>query len=68
MFLVGAAVVAVSLVLWVAILTGIGAHRRGTGVPLSLLAGFVFPVTWTAWYINDEQPYHRTHPHHHDRS
>ena len=64
---VATAVAAASLVLCVAVLTGIGSYRRGTPIPLSVLAGTAFPVTWTAWYVRDEHPYHRTHRHHVDR-
>lgn len=67
-FYIAAAVVVVSFVLSVAILTGIGSHRRGTRLPLSVLAGTVFPITWAVWYVHDEQPYLRTHHHHLDRS
>jgi len=59
---------AVGFIVLVAVLTAIGSHRRGTPLPLSMLAGAVFPVTWTVWYVNDDEPYHRTHPHHADHT
>jgi hypothetical protein len=43
------------------VLTGMGAHRRGVRLPLAVLAGLVFPITWTAWYVRDEHPYRRAH-------
>jgi hypothetical protein len=30
--------------------------HRGVGVPLAVLAGLVFPVTWTVWYVRDQRP------------
>jgi hypothetical protein len=33
--------------------TSVGAHRRGAGPALSVLAGICFPVTWTVWYLRD---------------
>ena len=36
--------------------TGLGARRRGCGIPLSVAAALVFPVTWTAWYVADGRP------------
>lgn len=51
------------LVLPLAVLTGIGARRRGRGIPQAVLAGLLFPVTWAAWYVSDEHPYRRgPHP------
>ena len=43
------------------VLTGLGAHRRGLAIPLVVLAGVFFPVTWTVWYLRDEHPYRRAH-------
>ncbi len=43
-----------------ALLTAIGAHQRGLAVPLAWLAGLIWPVTWTFWYVKDEHPYPRT--------
>jgi len=40
-------------------LTAVGARRRGVGVPLAVVAGLFFPVTWTAWYLRDQRPYQR---------
>ena len=45
------------------VLTGLGARRRGLAIPLVVLAGVVFPVTWTVWYVRDEHPYRRAHRH-----
>ena len=45
------------------ILTGLGAHRRGLAIPLVVLAGLFFPVTWTVWYVREEHPYRRVHRH-----
>ena len=64
----GTAVVAVGFLVLVVVLTAIGSHRRGTSLPLSILAGVAFPGTWIVWYVNDDQPYHRTHPHHSDHT
>jgi hypothetical protein len=43
-----------------ALLTAIGAHQRGRAMPLAVLAGLTWPVTWTVWYVKDEHPYPRT--------
>jgi hypothetical protein len=40
-----------------ALLTALGAHRRGLAIPLAAVAGLLFPVTWTVWYVRDERPY-----------
>ncbi len=40
-------------------LTAVGARRRGVPVPVAVLAGICFPVTWTVWYVRDERPHHR---------
>ena len=64
--LVGTAVVAAALLLLLAVLTALGSRRRGASRPVSVLAGAAFPATWTFWYVRDEHPYHRTHPHHTD--
>jgi hypothetical protein len=52
-----------SVALALAVLTGLGAHRRGLTIPLSSLVGLVFPVTWTVWYLRDEHPYRRADRH-----
>ena len=39
------------------VLTGLGARRRGVATPRAVLAGLSFPVTWTVWYVVDEEPY-----------
>ncbi len=45
--------------LWLAVLTGLGEHRRGASAPLVALAGLFFPITWLVWYLKDEQPFRR---------
>ena len=40
-----------------ALLTALGAHRRGLAIPLAAVTGVLFPVTWTVWYVRDERPY-----------
>jgi hypothetical protein len=52
-----------SVALALAILTGLGAHRRGLTIPLSALVGLVFPATWAVWYLRDEHPYRRANRH-----
>ena len=42
-----------ALVVTLVVTTGIGARRRGCGIPLIVLAAVAFPVTWTAWYLVD---------------
>ncbi len=39
-----------------ALLTGLGAARRGGSRPLVVLSGLLFPVTWVVWYLRDERP------------
>ncbi len=51
--------VVLALIAPLSILTAVGAHRRGAGLPLAIGAGIMFPVTWTAWYVRDEHPYRR---------
>jgi hypothetical protein len=46
-------------VLPLAVLTAVGARRRGRSIPLAVLAGIGFPVAWAAWYLVDERPYRR---------
>ena len=58
------AVVVVAFVLLVvgaplAVLTAIGARRRGNRTALALLAGLAYPITWAIWYVRDEHPYTR---------
>jgi hypothetical protein len=48
-----AVVLLVSVLAGFAAVTAHGAHRRGNRMPLSLLAGLVFPMTWAAWYLRD---------------
>jgi hypothetical protein len=52
-------VTAVALLLVVMGMTALGATRRGRGALTALVAGMLFPVTWTAWYVVDERPYRR---------
>lgn len=53
----GAALVMAAAVLVLMGLTATGEHRRGHGIVLALAAGLFFPITWTVWYLRDEQPY-----------
>ena len=41
----------------IAILTGLGEHRRSGRVWLAVVAGFVFPIAWVVWYVKDERPW-----------
>ena len=45
------------------VLTALGAHQRGQALPLAVLAGLFFPLTWTVWYLRDEHPYRWIHRH-----
>jgi hypothetical protein len=38
-------------------MTGEGGRRRGESVPIAVLAGVFFPITWAVWYVRDEHPY-----------
>jgi hypothetical protein len=38
------------------VLTAIGSHRRGSGVPVAVLSGIFFPMAWVVWYARDELP------------
>ena len=60
MLIVGLLVLA-AVVLSLAVLTALGAHRRGLAAPRAAVAGLFFPVTWSVWYVRDEHPYQRTH-------
>ena len=42
-------------------LTAFGAHRRGSNLPGSAVAGVFFPFTWVVWYVRDEHPYRISH-------
>lgn len=55
---IGAAVLGVMAVMG---LTAVGERRRGHGMVLVVAAGLFFPVTWAAWYLRDEHPYHTAH-------
>ena len=46
-----------SAVVALMVLTALGARRRGSAVWPAAIAGIVFPVTWTVWYVRDEHPY-----------
>jgi hypothetical protein len=46
-----------SAVVALMMLTALGARRRGSAVVQAAIAGIVFPVTWTVWYVRDERPY-----------
>ncbi|WP_151082512.1 hypothetical protein [Nocardioides cynanchi] len=54
-------VIGVALLVLVAsvlpVTTGLGSRRRGTSVPVAVLAGLAFPLTWVWWYVHDEDPY-----------
>ncbi len=50
-------VLAVAVVVAPGVLTMLGARRRGSGRPLAVVSGLVFPVTWVIWYVLDENPY-----------
>jgi hypothetical protein len=52
-----AGVVLAGVVLAPVLLTTVGAHRRGLAVPLAVVAGVFFPLTWAVWYVRDEHPY-----------
>jgi hypothetical protein len=36
-----------------AVLTGVGARRRHNNIPLSVVSGLAFPLTWLVWYLRD---------------
>ena len=50
---------------WLAlgILTALGERERGGGVPVAVLAGLAFPLTWIIWYVLDEHPRDRAAHH-----
>lgn len=41
------------LVMSSAVLTGVGARRRGAGWTVAILSAAFFPVAWAAWYVRD---------------
>jgi hypothetical protein len=46
-------------------MTGEGGWRRGESVPVAVLAGVSFPITWAVWYVRDEHlqtSYGRSNP------
>jgi hypothetical protein len=42
-----------------AVLTALGARERGAAMPVAVVAGLFFPVSWVAWYVRDEYPHRR---------
>ena len=52
-----------ALSLPLALLTAVGAHRRGLATPVAVLTGLFYPVTWTVWYVKDEHPCRRAQRH-----
>jgi hypothetical protein len=52
-FLVSLGVLAALGVVSLAVLTGLGAHRRGAGAPLVAAEAVFFPLTWVVWYCRD---------------
>lgn len=38
-----------------AVLTGLGEHRRGASLPVVLGAGLLFPLAWVSWYVRDRR-------------
>ncbi len=62
--IVGGTVAVVAGVMFVlgsplAVLTAVGARRRGASAALAVLAGLGYPFTWVVWYLRDERPYTR---------
>ena len=49
------ALIAVSPVVGLAILTGLGQRRRGVRPLTVAMAGVFFPVTWVGWYVRDRR-------------
>lgn len=62
MLIVGLVMLA-AITLPLPVFTGLGAHRRGLAIPLAVMAGLFFSVTWTVWYLWDEHPYRPAHRH-----
>ena len=50
-------VLAIGAVVGLTVLTILGGHRRGERWIVAVLRGLIFPVTWIAWYVEDEQPH-----------
>ena len=47
-----------------AVLTGMGSHRRGARAGVVVLSAALFPLAWVAWYVSDVHPYrHRAASH-----
>ena len=49
-------VLAIGAVVGLAVLTTIGGHRRGERWIVAVPRGLIFPLTWIAWYVEDELP------------
>lgn len=47
--------------LGLAVLTGLGSRRRGSGPAVVLLSALFFPVAWAGWYVSDVHPYRHRH-------
>jgi hypothetical protein len=62
MLIIGLGVL-VSAVLALAVLTALGAHRRGQTIQRAVLVGLLFPAAWTVWYVRDEHPYRGRYGH-----
>jgi hypothetical protein len=42
------------------VLTTLGARQRGLTWVVAVVSGLAFPITWIAWYAEDELPFVRT--------
>jgi hypothetical protein len=42
-----------AVVVALAVLTALGAHRRGDAWPRAVVSALLFPMTWIAWYVRD---------------
>ncbi|MXG88602.1 hypothetical protein [Nocardioides flavescens] len=47
------------VVLLLAVLTGLGEHRRGARASTVFVAALLFPLAWLVWYVRDELPVRR---------
>ena len=54
-FYVALAILAVSAVAALGVLTGAGARRRGGGWARAVVSGVLFPFTWVLWYNHDRE-------------
>ena len=50
-------VLGIGAVLGLMVLTTVGGRRRGEPWVVAALRSLIFPVTWIAWYVEDEQPH-----------